>query len=220
MIVIGFNKWKALAITLGVILLVLLAGSGALYYRLTAKVDPREFGETNPLDAREARRKLKLFDSALQSGPAGYIRLSRAEINSLLDQPLASAEIEPASTSPQVVRCRLDFSPDSVSLCCWVQKEVMGFTTTLVWQRTGTVSRQGDHWVFEPTEMRLGQQVIPQRFWRQVEELLGGAGTGFMERCQWLQRVPSIQVTENDLTRESEMQLFTYLETNFFPRAN
>lgn len=219
MIVTSFNKWKAIALTLAAVLAVLLVGGGVLYYRVVTNIDPRDFGDTHPLDAKEAGRKLKLFEVALHGGAAGFIRLSRAEVNSMIDEQFGSRSTNAPARAAELVRCRIDFNPAALTVCCWVRSSLFGRETTVAWQRTGSIARSGDRWVFRPVEMKLGEQVVPPRFWEQVEARLGSVDAALIERCSWLTQVPAIHFAENDYTRQAELRLFTYQETNLLTRV-
>jgi hypothetical protein len=218
-IVTGSSRWKTVATGLGVVLALALVGALYLGFRISAAVDPSPFGEANMLDAKEASRKLKLLETALASGQSGFIRLSKVEINSLIDEKLRGPSTNTPSQVPSLLRCRVDFNPASVRVLCWTRTKFLGRGMTVVWERSGNVVRDGDRWVFNPTSMKLGDQPVAQRYWPWVVSRFGSIDEGLIDQCKWLGRVPAMQFTENERSQQAELRFFTYADTNLLTQV-
>lgn len=215
----GFNRWKTLGTCLGVVLGVGLVAGAFLWFRITAAVDPSPFGEANMLDAKEANRKLKLLETALSTGQSGFIRLSKIEINSLIDEKIRGPGTNAPAVFPVLLRCRCDFNPNSVSVLCWMRCRILGIPATVVWERSGSVVREGDRWSFSVTSMKLGDQTVPPRFWNHVKTRMGGVDAVLVDQCKWLSKVPAMQFTENERSQQAELRFFTYADTNLLTQV-
>lgn len=217
--ILRFHRWKQFTALLAWTMVATLAVAVGLCYRLVMPVDPAEYGDTNSLDAREAMRKIKLFDGAMRNGPHGYIRLSRLELNSLLESRLQLRATNAPTAYPALTRCRVDFNQSTVTLVSWVKDSYFGIPTKLAWQRTGILGRVGDQWLFRPTEMRIGMQAIPERFWDAVTARLGQTDANIWKGLEWLTRSPQVRFTENEMTKQAELRLFTYASSGLLSQA-
>jgi hypothetical protein len=190
-----------------------LAGS-YLYFQITAAIEPEARQEANDLDAKEADRKLKVYQQALQDSRRGFIRLSEVELNSYIQQQYFS-ETKTADTNAPVpkthlLKSQVGLYSKEITWSYWLQRKVLGKPVQLFWQRAVELSGKPQHWTFQTKAMRVGKIDVPPRLWEFVQSRLGESDLIFSNRFDWLVRLPTLEIKTNDLTSSAELRLYTY----------
>jgi len=193
----------------GVVLLGVVALGGVAYLgtQLTAAV-PVEFRqETNAVEAREANRKLRLLEEALQAKRPGFVRLSEVEINSHLKEKFQGTNAPAGEGKLHLVRTGVLLGFSRVTFVNWLARPLFGQEVPVVWQRVFKLGEGGDPFVLE--SMQVGEMAIPKRFWPQAEQWLGGNDTVFTERREWLAGLPKVTLARSEAGKEPELRLFS-----------
>jgi hypothetical protein len=191
----------------GALAAVLLAG---LYYgyQLTRKED-LGFGQAaNTPDSNEASRKIKLLMDAQSSGKRGFVRFSEVEVNSFLQTHF---NVQPATNlGPQTVQSFADLNKHDLVWFSVIRRPILGKPLDFLWERTISLQRETNGYVFPVKSMRVGDLDIPQRFWPQIEEFFDGADAKYDDRLKWVAHLPWIELTNNELSLQPELRLYNY----------
>lgn len=235
------SKWRLLlslvAIGVGVLLVGGLVVGVYFFQSLTASQPPETYGVPAFLEAKSAADKLKLLEDSERNRQNGYVRLTEAEINSLLHwiffggkaKPLSSfpdaaqllrswdpsAQVKPAATPEGRLlhaRVRFDRATQRTVWYTWVSKSWRGHTWTLQWERQGTLAHDTNGWGFALADMRLGNRQIPPAYWERVQRALGGSDATLDPVFSWLRRLPAVELTTNATTQVPELKLYNYPE--------
>lgn len=188
------------------------------YFEFTAQPDLVRIQTPNMLDAQEAERKLRLFTQARSRSRQGFIRIMPVELNSLLHQRMnrqfPTVESPLNSGQSRLTKCLVDFDGNRIRWYCWVEKNWMGVTWSLIWQRHVDLVRQDNQWHFQPVAMRLGRREIPERYWPELRQAFARADEQFVKQIEWLTRMPALEFTMNRslMGRYPELKLYTYPE--------
>jgi hypothetical protein len=191
-----------------------LLALGYSYFAITAEVDLSSFTKPNELDAKEAGRKLKLYQDALAISRRGFIRLSEIEINSYLHQHYFAEDKSKATNapeaSPHLLAGRVELSNGGLVWYCWVRKNWFGRPFDLFWERVFELNQAQDRWSFQPRAMRLGRLEMPSGAWTLVQRQLGAVDHIFTNQVEWLARLPTLEIKTNEASIKPEFRLFTY----------
>jgi hypothetical protein len=182
------------------------------YFQLTASVIPDGVGRANVLDAQEAEKKLKLYMEAQKISRPGFVRLSEVEINSYLQRHYFSdSNGGTQREGARLVRTQAVLSPRAIIWYCWVEKDWLGCSTELVWQRTFELGRAKDgRCTFNLKAMKVGRVKVPKPLWDTVETSLGNVDGMFTDRFDWVTQMPALELKTNAASFKPELRLFTY----------
>ena len=201
---------RVLGITLAIAALAAFSAAGYLYRQITAPVHVSS-EPPNDFDAKEAARKLQIYEEALSGDRQGFIRLSEVEINSRLEEkffPKDGAEDESAPL--RLRRCRVEFGPSSLAWVEWIDALVRGRRVQMAWVRVVEVAPQENGSPFHLRSMRLGRLRIPESCWAEVDARLKGADARFHERLDWLTRSATVEYATNETSGLPEIRLYTH----------
>jgi hypothetical protein len=202
----------ALALLLGLAIIALFYG----YFQITARIDPEGVARPNPLEAKEAERKLDLYREAQKTSQRGFVRLSEGEINSYLQARYFSASRTSrvdSATSPgsaRLLKSRADLFDNTIVWSCWISKDWLGGSMELVWQRSFELVPEGNRWDLRMKGMRLGDLNVPRKLWPVVDASLGGVDEVFINQFDWLTQLPTLEIKTNVFSSKPELRLFTY----------
>lgn len=210
----------ALLLLGGVLVIVL----GYWYTKLTADIAPSGIQKPDSLDAKEADRKLGIFEQAMQAARPGFIRLSEVEINSYVaahyfTDPQGKPAPAATASGTQLLRCLADLTKRDLVWHSWVVKDFHGVRLPMVWTRSFRLLCGRGQWVFDTTSMSLGDVDIPRRYWPQIERWLGDADQVFTTKSNWVRVLPALELHPHEITQTPELRLYTYADTNALRRA-
>lgn len=205
----ALSRTKVAVSLLLAISLIALLGAGWLCLELTAEPALEFTQDPNAVEAYHARRKLQLLESALEHNRRGYIRLSEAEVNSFLREAYHTNRVETNGVS--ILDSAILLREDGFSFITWLERPFFGRTVPFVWRREIALSPPSGPPAFEVNSMHLGNIEIPSRWWPKVRELLGGADALFDSRRAWVQNLPALAISKNDLSNLPEFRLYTYV---------
>jgi hypothetical protein len=203
------NVKRKFARTLGLMLVMVLALVCLGYYVVLGEVEIRFARNPGTPEVQEALRKLKLFEEAQAAKRNGFIRLSEAEINSLLQARKTKKDRTPKPV--ELVKTRVLLRENQITFINWQSFTAWGNPFSLVWQRDLAAERTTNGWKLSLRGMRVGKVTIPERFWPEVTELLGVTDGAFDERKAWLAQVPTVMLARNELTQKPELRFYTYI---------
>lgn len=197
----------------------------AAYYasRLLSDVEVAGLRPVNNFDAREAKRKIGALQSALKNGQVGFVRLTETEINSYLAKqydrigpvPLGWETPKPPPAGRlSMGRCQVDLEDDEATVYTWIVYPFASTRLTLVWARTGKFKQTSGKWAFEPTSMNIGSVEIPASLHSRVESWLGRTDESLNSEIQLLSEIPAIELRTHELSKKSELRLYSYAESN------
>ena len=200
---------RKLILVLLAMVVVVGGAAGYFFVQLTARPVIELRQDPNSVEAREAVRKVKLFEDAQKGKKKGYIRLSEVEINSYLEETVFTKNIE--TNGVVLLDGKLLLESDGMVWVSWVQMPFFGFELPLVWQRQIDLVQKEDGWGLELRGMQLGQMRIPPDQWERVEELLGQVDALFQEQFGWALKAPTVEIAKNDLSKAPELRLYTFV---------
>ena len=191
-------------------LIVVAGGAGGyLFAQLTADPGVRLRQDPNPVEAREALRKVRLFEEAQEKDQRGFIRLSEVEINSYLGETVLTNHFE--TNGIRLLEASFLLENDGFTWVSRLETPFLGFRLPIVWQRhLNLVSKEGGCEVVL-ARMQVGRMEIPREWWAKVEELLGHFDDDFEDRFRWVSEVPSVQIAKNELSKAPELRLYTFV---------
>jgi hypothetical protein len=209
--VVDLRVKKALMALGGALAAVVLV---AIYYgyQLTRQEDTGMHIGVNTPDAQAVTRKLKILQDAQLSGKKGWVRFSEVEMNSFLHYEFNSAALSTNEPLPEVETARsfIDLTKQDVVWYSYVQRRVLGRPIQFLWERTLSISSENGRWTFPVKAMRVGDVEIPRRFWAQVDKFFEGADAKYQLRRQWIEKVPYLQLTNNELSTLPELRIYSY----------
>jgi hypothetical protein len=190
-----------------------LIGLLVLYTKLVTPAEPAGVAAPNTLDAREATKKLKLFEEARKANRSGFVRLSEEEFNSILHERYLSNPPKEIGTNAaadcRLLRARLTLRTNAVTWHTWVRKTVSRWTRDVAWQRTVKLKRAANQWSFEVEAMQVGSLRIPPKYWPLVQDWLGKADEQLSEPYRWLLSLPAVDIQTNEVNRSLELRFYT-----------
>jgi hypothetical protein len=195
----------------GTVLVAVAGAACVLVYLVTGDIDVNIAHNPNSIEAQEAGRKLKLFNEALTAKKPGFIRLNQAEINGFLQSRYGKPDKSKASAQVQLVKAALLLRQSDLTFITWHKAAVFGMEFSMVWQRVVSPQRTKDGWRLSLDEMHLGKLTVPGEYWADVSHFLGVADTTFEERKMWLANVPTVMISQNEISRSPELRLYTYI---------
>lgn len=201
----------------------------ALYfaYQVLAKVELIGIETPDSFDAREARRKLSVLESARAESRTGFIRLSEAEVNSHLSTHYDLVTAKGNSSDDRkmvpgqwnVLKARVDLRGENFSFYTWLAFPVASRRIEVAFERIGRVVRDGESWRAEFEFMKVGRQNIPKWLMPRVANVFSESDEAFKKDREFLAKVPALELILNDFTRRSEMRIYTYADTNVIAKA-
>jgi len=103
--------------------------------------------------------------------------------------------------------------PDHATFVTWHKAPVLGMELPIVWQRVVSPVQTTNGWTVKLESMRVGNLDIPEQYWGHVSKLLGEGDNLFEERKNWLKSLPLVTLAQNDVTKNPEFRLYTYVPT-------
>lgn len=196
----------------------------AVYYgiQLCADVQIPGLAAPDSFDAKEARRKLDAFKTAISQSQIGYVRLTEAELNSHLGRShdLSREEVTKLPANRwSVTKARIDLRGTNFAFYTWVAHPVGKWTFEVVWQRIGRATHGKDGWEAEVDSMKIGRVTLPDVLVPHAVRYLGGSDAAFEKEFKLLSEVPALELRFNEMTKRSELRLYTYAESNVVARA-
>jgi hypothetical protein len=213
----GFPK-KAL-IGAGVLLALLVLAGAVLVFALTREIDPEWTHAPTKAELPEANRKLRLFTKARTDGTKGYIRLSEVEINSLLEDQLATSRTNSPGFPEDLLHAGVSLTRTNISWYYWEKKRLAGLPLPFSWQRVTSPTKSASGWDFPVAQMYVGAVKLPVRCWQWADWFLGSPDGLFEERKSWLAHLPWMELTAGESTEATELKLYTYVPTKKSARA-
>ncbi|MDX1952686.1 MAG: hypothetical protein SFY81_10910 [Verrucomicrobiota bacterium] len=196
--------------------LLFLLGCGLAYlsYEIFREVGLEWRDDPNPVEAHEARRKLKLFNDSIAAGRRGWVRLSEHEINSYLDERSRGVNSSTnANDTSTPVYSAIDLTSSNLVYYAYPVKSILGKDFSFVVQQRVSLLRVDGKLIFKPAELKLGHLVVPPPCWEWVEEIVGSFDSGFSQEYSLLDKVPQLEIAQNELTQAPELRLYTYSPT-------
>ena len=190
-----------------------LATVGTALYLITRPLENDFAQDPNAVEAHEANRKLKLLSDAQTTQKRGFVRLSEVEINSFLEGRYNSGTASQTNNPVKLVKTGVLLGPDQVTFVTWHKAPIFGFNLPIVWQRVILPVQTTNGWTFALESMRVGQLEIPAQYWPKVDAILGSGDALFEERKAWLQSLPLVSLSHNEVSKSPEFRLYTYVPT-------
>jgi hypothetical protein len=183
---------------------------GILWLAFLVSRDPGfDWENPNAVEAREAARKLKLFDTSLAAGSIGWVRLSQLEINSYL----LSVTNKPSEDEPKahLRRVGVGLGNTNITLYSWAETSFLKLPLKFVLQRDFHIVQQGTNfWNMPADSVKIGDLEIPRRFWRRLGPIAHDLDAPLVDRLRWATNIPALLVTKNELSQRPELRLYTY----------
>jgi len=193
------------------IFLTVAGAASILVYMLTSDIDVNIAHNPNSIETQEANRKLKVFNEALAGKKPGFIRLNQAEINGFLQSRYAKQDKNKANPPVQLLKAGLLLRQTDLTFITWHKVTILGMDFPVVWQRVVSPQRTKDGWRLSLDEVRVGKISVPGEYWADVSHFLGSADKAFEERKVWLASVPTVMISQNEISRTPELRLYTYI---------
>ena len=191
-------------------ILVVAGGAGGyLFAQLTADPGVELRQNPNPVEAREAIRKVGLFEEARAHNRRGFIRLSEVEINSYLGETVFTNRLQ--TNGLTLVRGNVLLNDEGFTFVSRIETPFFGFQLPIVWQRRVKLVKDDTGCQVALTRMQVGRMEIPRNWWPRVEEMFGGFDPRFADRFSWIQKVPTLEIAKNELSKAPELRLYTFV---------
>jgi hypothetical protein len=195
----------------GTIFLTVAGVASILVYMVTSEIEVNIAHNPNSIETQEANRKLKLFNEALAGKKPGFIRLNQTEINGFLQSRYGKPDKNKANAPVQLVKAGLLLRQTDLTFITWHKVSVFGMEFPVVWQRVVSPLRNKDGWRLSLDEMHLGKLSVPGDYWADVSHYFGSTDAAFEERKVWLASVPTVMISQNEISRTPELRLYTYI---------
>lgn len=229
------QRARRVGILIGLLVAAGFVGAGYLGYRLTR--EPYfDWEDANAIEAREAQRKLRLYDTSYAQGDRGFVRLSQLEINSYLKElistnsaagtsanppPAVEETNSPASTAEppdamakrglQLTRIGVQLGKTNVTLFSWAERRVFGCPIRFVVQRGFHIQQSGaNRWDLPMDSIRVGEVQIPARYWNKLEPAIRTLDEPLEGKFAWATNIQAMLITKNEISQRPELRLYTY----------
>src|SRR5688572_11194870 len=154
-------------------------------YTMVGEVEITFAQKANATDAQEATRKLKLLTDAQAANKNGFVRLSEAEINSLLQRRAGKADKNRTDGPVHLVKAGVILDEKEITFVTWHSVSLLGIDLPLVWQRSLRPNRSTNGWSLALRDMQVGKVRIPREFWAEPGKFLGATDSVFEEQKAW-----------------------------------
>jgi|GEM_PF-1671190 len=202
------NNTKRVGVLLGV--LVALVVVGALYFAFEISRDVNfDWENPNNIEAAEARRKLKKYETALVKHQDGWVRFSQLEINSYLMSATTNELAEGAGY--QLRRVGVELTTTNATFYSWGETHFLKLPLSFVLQRTFRIRQGGTNvWDLPIDELKIGDLEIPKRFWPRLKPAIHALDRPLVDYLGWATNVQALLITKNEISQRPELRLYTY----------
>lgn len=214
----ALHSGKQWLIKVVVVFLAMIGLGVGLFKALTSQQAILATQPFTAVDTFEANRKLKLFAFDLKTNRTGggFISLSEAEINGLLDENFTRSKKAPAPVGLFLNRCAVSLTPTDLTLHCVVSRNVLGYSFRLLWQRTVAPKEEKGRWTFPVSKMKVGLFPIPVRFWPKIDSIFGTIDNAFTNKSSWVASLPAMELSTNTETNSPqfgapEFKIYTFV---------
>jgi hypothetical protein len=202
------NRTKRIGILLGTLVGLVVLGVVYVIFMATRDVS-FDWENPNAVEALEARRKLKRYETSLAKGQQGWVRFSQLEINSYLMG--ASTNEPPEGTQYRLRRVGVELTATNATLYSWGERHVLSVPVHFVLQRTFRVRQTGTNiWEMPMDEIKIGDMEVPKRFWHRLKPAVDGLDEPLREYLRWGTNIQGMAVAKNDVSQLPELRLYTY----------
>ena len=210
-------RFKRIFLLFALLLLVLVVGALVLAFMISRDV-PFDWENPNFVEASEARRKLKLYETSVQSSQRGFVRLSQLEINSYLSSLINSTNKSTNAVEGEIVegpsklrRVALGLTSTNMILYSWGEARKLGLPLRFVVQRGLRIQQKGtDPWEIKTEFLKIGELEIAPQYWSHFDSYLEALDKPLVDQFKWTTNIQAILVTKNDLSQRQEFRLYTY----------
>jgi hypothetical protein len=190
------------------VVLVIVAG---IYGYLLSRDPGFDMESPNAVDARECRRKLKLYGNSVTNGHIGFVRLSQLEINSYIREALTNSVGDTNASGLHLKRLGVGLTTTNFTVYSWGEYKVMNFAAPLVVQRTYKITQQGtNQWQLPLESLKIGHVEISERIWDKVLPCLEPLDSAALDRFSWTTNILALLTAKNELSQRPELRLYTY----------
>ena len=211
------SKTKRIALMFLLLLIVAVVGALVLGFMLSRDV-PFDTDHPNSIEASEAARKVKLYETSLQNGQRGFVRFSELEINSHLTSLLNptnkttnAIEAEVSAGPVKLRKVALQLTSTNMVLYSWGKARALGLPLEFVVQRGLKINQEGtNQWTITTEFMKVGELEIEQKHWPRFETYLAALDKPLMDLFPWSTNIQAMIVAKNDLSQRPEFRLYTF----------
>src|SRR5687767_7199144 len=209
-------KTKRVLFLLGLLFAVIIVGALVLAFMISREI-PYDWDHPNAIEASEARRKLKLYDTSLESGQRGFVRLSELEINSYLASVLSPTNrstnaVEGEVSGPVKLRkAAVGLTATNIMLFSWGEAKPLGLPLKFMVQRGLRINQSGTNdWTIATDFMKIGELEIEPKHWPRFQPYLAALDKPLLEQLKWTTNIQAMIVIKADLNTRPEFRLYTF----------
>jgi hypothetical protein len=178
---------------------------------------PYDWDHPNSIEASEARRKLKLYETSLESGQRGFVRFSELEINSYLASVLSPTNkstnaVEAEMAGPVKLRkAAVGLTSTNIILFSWGQARPLGLPLNFVLQRGLRLNQTGTNaWSVSTEFMKIGELEIERKYWPRLETYVSALDKPLLKELTWTTNIQAIIGIKSDMNQRPELRLYTF----------
>jgi hypothetical protein len=212
-------KTRSIALIFGLLLVVTVVGALVLAFIVSRDV-PFDWENPNYIEAAEARRKLKLFESSMESHQRGFVRLSQLEINSYLMSVLnptnkttnsVQAEMNTdASRQVKLRRAAVLLTSTNMILHSWGDGKMFGVPVKFVVQRGLRFRQEGSEpWTMNTEFLKVGEMEIAPKNWPRLQPYLDALDKPLLDELKLSTNFPAVHIARSEVNRP-EFRIYTY----------
>jgi hypothetical protein len=211
------SRIKRIFVVFGLLLTMVMVGAVVLAFMVSRDV-PFDWENPNFVEGSEARRKLKLYETSVQGGQRGFLRLSQLEINSHLESLLSSTNESTNAVAPEVDagpvklrRVALGLTSTNMMLYSWGETRKFGLPLKFVVQRGLQIHQKGTNgWEISTEFMKIGELEVSRKYWPKFDEYLEALDRPLLDKFSWRTNIQAMAVAKNELSQRQELRLYTY----------
>ena len=209
-------KTKRVLFLLMLLFAVVIVGIVVFAFMISRDV-PYDWDHPNAIEASEARRKLKLYETSLETGARGFVRFSELEINSYLDSALnltnkSTNAVEGEVAAPLKLRkAAIGLTSSNVVLYSWAEARPLGLPLNFVMQRGLRINQSGtNEWSISTEFMKIGELEIERKHWPRLETYVEALDKPVLEQLKWSTNIQAMIMIKTDVNSRPELRLYTF----------
>jgi len=209
-------KTKRVLFLLMLLFAVVIVGILVFAFMISRDV-PYDWDHPNAIEASEARRKLKLYETSLETGARGFVRLSELEINSYLASALnptnkSTNAVEGEVAGPvKLQRAAVGLTSTNVILFSWGEARPLGLPLKFVMQRGLRINQSGtNNWSITTEFMKIGELEIERKHWPRLDPYVAALDQPVLEQLKWSTNIQAMIAIRSDVNSRPELRLYTF----------
>lgn len=196
------------------VFLFLAATGAAIYagYMLTRDI-PFDWENPNFVEANEARRKLRLYDTSVTNGTRGFARLSQLEINSYLMSNSTNRATNVVTGEPfRFKKVGIGLGNTNFLVYSWGETSLLGRPVPFTMMRSFQIRQpeEDGRWDLTMNFMQVGNVEVPREYWGRFDQVVERMDAPLRNEFAWMTNIPAILVRKNELSQRPELRLYTY----------